>query len=1056
MNISTNPLFRKISFNAVLNPMLEIRGETAKSILSYALAGPISNRTVRNRVMMENAENAEQHANAEYHSQFNEMVVSYLYPALREKYDLMQYKKALLSTGKKTLLYFRDNERQHDIEEMLSRIRSIIREQEKKKHTAGGRVEYRYQLTHLVYRVYQTLKTLIQNGTENLSRFTGKTLRDIAGMLVISSIPLTGAQQKVVTMLGNVGMTQNDGGKWLGLQTRDGKNWVNVTYDRLSSSTPLRLVQNIAQTATMNYERRGGDAPVAQFNTKFVLPENVSSVDSISKLGLSLFSQYTFLLDMPVTYKKYGNDVEMPAGTRLVCTVTGFAQRADGTPYLMVLGNRAEGPDGKQFDLPTKEINVNVSRDLKLVQKDGHVKQYQPFEWKTETVQIRPEMGVFNIFVSPDFVDDVQDMMDIVNMEDVDSNVSIIPFWLQIRYADNYNNHGVDEKQALNHICNAFATCVLNEKGFPYQTVDEKAEFHRQKNEFCDSATPAVMAQIQKLWQEGKSPFSNLSENQLQAIQNTLFNHPLRTQLPSLATSKQIKEWFHQMNPVPFNSVTVSDIQNEEGGEIMIKDSDLDDVHSCNYGGGHSVSNFVAKSIVAETWSKIKRDEIRAMMRHGMKEDEARKNMREKYVKEFQKLSTMGEATRMYQDYVSAIVSKRLRSALTNIYDPKNTVYTKLHRLLVTTYPNDLVDEKFQKLMYDLQDHRDVLIKNGVEGYSVEELEKLDAPAVVFSPSLDDREWLHTQLEDLVLALKSFLTYVRNKGESAPSTQIRHTKFIVNLYAKCFDSISDEIGVSMDDLPEIPEDFRKRFKGMGSDSERYMWTYLMSLYKAREHLRRKLAAKNLKMESTDTINRVTLKLAENFIEGLVKMDPMYSSSPDHGFFILAGLSFSNIISHLHRYWKGSKMLDQHEFDFAYQILSRQKAQKVLPIVNNKDQKIKKDVKNMVTRFTGWSNADEISETIVERLYEMMFDLHHNHGASIKTRLYYFASSLDSPKDEEVVNDMEEDEVVENELEEEEDDDQPNEGRDYDDLFGDDDEEDGDDDLFGGDDVGDDE
>jgi hypothetical protein len=994
--------------------------------------------------MMENAENAEQHANTECYNQFNDMVVSYLYPALREKYDLMQYKKALLSTGKKTIFYFRDSERHHDIEEMLLRIRSIIREQEKKKHTAGGRVEYRYQLTHLVYRVYQTLKTLIQNGTENLSRFTGKTLHEIAGMLGISPIPLTGSQKTVITTLGNVDMTQNDNGKWLKLQSQNGKNWVNVNNRSMSDKSMMRLVQTIESDRVMNYERRGGAAPVSQFITNYVLPDNVSldSVDNIDKLGLSLYSQYTFMLDTPITYKKFGNEVEMPVGTQLVCNVTGFAQQDDGTPYLMVLGNRATGPDGKQFELPNSELRIIVSRDLKLIPKDGHIKQNQPFDWKSETVQIRPQMDVFNISIPHEFFGDVQDMMSIINMEDVDSNVSIIPFWLQIRYAGNYNEHNsaADEKQTSRHICNAFATCILHEKGVPYKTVEEKAEFHRQKNQFCDSAGPDVLAKIQKLWEAGKAPFSNLTENQLQTIQSTLFN-PLRPQLPPSATSDQIKEWFHETNPAPFNPVTLADIQNEEGGEIVIKDSDVDDIHSCNYGPvGHAVSNFVAKSIVAETWSKIKRNEIRDLMRQGLKEEEARKNMREKYVKEFQKLSTMEEAARMYQDYMSAIISKRLRSALTNIYDPKNRLYTKLHRLLVTTYPQDLVDEKFQKLMYNLQGHREVLIKNDVKGYSAEELEKLDAPAVVFSPSLDDRAWLHTQLEDLVLALKSFLTYVRNKGESAPSTQIRHTKFIVNLYAKCFDSISDEIGMSSDDLPEIPEDFRKRFKGVGSDSERYMWSYLMSLYNAREHLRRKLATKNLKMESTDTINRVTLKLAENFIAGLVKMDPMYSSAPDHGFFILSGLSFSNIISHLHRYWKGSKMLDQNEFDFAYQILSRQNSQKVLSIVNNKDQQIKKDIKNMVRRFTGWSNVDEISESIIERLYELMFDLYHNKGASIKTRLYYFASSYDMSKEEEEVNDAEEEAENDMEEDEEHDDDQPDEGRDYDDLFGDDDDE----------------
>ena len=44
--ISTH-LLRKMSIDAVLNPPVEIRGEKARSILSYAVAGIVTHKTIR-------------------------------------------------------------------------------------------------------------------------------------------------------------------------------------------------------------------------------------------------------------------------------------------------------------------------------------------------------------------------------------------------------------------------------------------------------------------------------------------------------------------------------------------------------------------------------------------------------------------------------------------------------------------------------------------------------------------------------------------------------------------------------------------------------------------------------------------------------------------------------------------------------------------------------------------------------------------------------------------------------------------------------------------------
>jgi len=143
MNISMHPIFRKISFASVLNPALEIRGEKARTILSYAVAGVISHKTIRQHVMMENAADAREQALQEYHRQFENMFYSHTDSFLREKYEMTPCKKTLLATGNRSIQYFRDGQRDHKIERMLTTIRSIIRERENKKYTLGGQLEHR-------------------------------------------------------------------------------------------------------------------------------------------------------------------------------------------------------------------------------------------------------------------------------------------------------------------------------------------------------------------------------------------------------------------------------------------------------------------------------------------------------------------------------------------------------------------------------------------------------------------------------------------------------------------------------------------------------------------------------------------------------------------------------------------------------------------------------------------------------------------------------------------------------------------------------------------------
>jgi hypothetical protein len=333
---------------------------------------------------------------------------------------------------------------------------------------------------------------------------------------------------------------------------------------------------------------------------------------------------------------------------------------------------------------------------------------------------------------------------------------------------------------------------------------------------------------------------------------------------------------------------------------------------------------------------------------------------------------------------------------------------------------------------------------------------------IPFSPSAADLSWLQTQFADVIMALNCFLKYTQKKGDSTRVVEIRHTKFVVNMYAKCFDHISDEMSMSLDDdMPDIPKDFRELvFFEMGNDSLRYVWAYMISLYNARVLLRQKLAVKGLKMESFETIDRISSKFADEFTEKL--NGAFFGRSailPDKRFFHLAALAFSSIIFNLHQYWKTNRSrvsrvqtFGQPEIDFAYHILSRQEADSVAPNGENSA------VKNLVERLSeSWPNADEIPNEISSRLYDLMLDLFNNQSrfmTSIKSRLYYFATITSAEPNVEKSDAMETDEDDHKDdnddiqSEHEKDDDQPDEGEDYeeeeDELFGDDD------DLFGDD------
>lgn len=1057
MNISMHPIFRKISIASVLNPALEIRGEKARTILSYAVAGVISHKTIRQQVMMENADDAREQALQEYHRQFENMFYSYTDSFLREKYEMTPCKKALLATGNRSIQYFRDGQRDHKIERMLTTIRSIIRERENKKYTPGGQIEHRYQMTNLVIRVYQTLQKMIQNGVENLSRFEGKSLNEIANILGISPISLTAVQQNILRQIDNP-----------------------VYAEKTITAKPTVFDVNMNTVLP-----RGADVTTLGFGT----------------LGLDFGAQYTFILDQNVSYKLYGNEKVMPSGTKFTCVVDAFDNN-NGQPYLSVIPTYATGPDGTQFEFSVSEqkLRVFVTPSLKITraqkplykqadivqveetkeagkewkrprplrQPFGRLQPIQPFQDQSvkpvqqQQARQMPNMDAFNVVSGASYNDD-RDLKYIVNMENADAGVSIIPFWLQIRHARDYNQKSYSEKKDQGQICNAFATCVLNEKGFPYETSEQKEEFRRQKNDFCDTLTSTRQEKIQKLWENRKAPFSRLSGDELQAIENTLFK-PLVMEVEYNVAPEKIEQWFRSQYQTPINVITLADIQNKEEGTVNVEDSNLGDIISCNYVyAKHSTTYLAVKSMIMEIWGKMKKIKIQEMVRGGTSEQDARKIVLQFFQSNFKSLHTIEDAQLLYREYTTIVAQKRIRSALTNVYDPKNKQYKTMQRLLVSTAPNKLTDkdEFFQIFMADLESHRDELIRAGVQAFSMDELEKMQPRRIEFSPSPVDTVWLKTQFADLLMALNRFLKYVQQKGDSSRTVEARHTKFIVNMYAKCFDHVSDEMSMDIDELPDIPKDFKELvFFEMGNDSLRYVWTYIISLYNARVLLRQKLAEKGLKMESMETIDRISMKFADEFIQSL---DDTMFGVPDGRFFSLSALAFSSIIYHLRQYWKNNRSrsaqkFGQAEIDFAYHILSRQESANV-------EMKGTKNTtfKGLVERFgESWANSDDILDEISERLYELVTDLYKNQQRfmpSIKTRLYYFATIRDTVKEKpetkeemqvEMQVDVGDDEAVLVDEAPEQDDDQPEDGEDYDDeeddLFGDD----GDADLFGDD------
>jgi len=1063
--ISTH-LLRKMSIDAVLNPPVEIRGEKARSILSYAVAGIVTHKTIRQQIMMENAADARKQALQEYHRQFNNVFLRKMAPFLRQKYDTTLYKKALLATGNREIHYLREGQRNHDIEQFLTIIRSTIREQENKKHTKSGKVEHQYQLTNLVNRVYQTLQTLIHSGTENLNRFTGKSLHEIADILGIFYIPLTASQKSALHQLDNP----------------------QIQYPQYGN----------------------GDNGDQSHNTVSVLPKgaDVATV-TINDLGVENNAQYTFVLDQNVTYKMEGNDITMPPGTKLTAVIYAF-QANNGNPYLVVIPNRAFGPSGTQFQFPmtNQEFRLFVTPGLKIVRphsleksmmdqsmeqdpepnmnwrKPNKIKlrdssrpvdsgaldisnilpqrQSTPSQFVKKQPSMGPNMSLFNIVTGASYNDD-RDIKFIAGMENVDVGASIIPFWLQIRHSHDYNQKQYSEKIARGQICNAFATCVLYEKGFPYETSEQKEEFRRQKNEFCDSLTPSRQDQIQQLWAKRSAPFSRLTKEELQDIEKTLYN-PLSVDIDNKAMPQQIVEWFRQNNAVPDNIITLKDIQNSEEGTIVIEDADVNNIHSSKYvfDNGRSVEFLTVKSMVVEIWNKMKKIKIRELLHDGMSEIDVRSAVSKFFQSTYKFIDKMEDAQKLYEEHSNIVIQKRVRSALTNIYDTDNKQYKTLQRLLVTIAdPAQLAgkDTFFQLFTPDFIRHRNNLITLYVQPFSADELIKMTPVRVPFSPSAADLSWLQTQFADVLMALNCFLKYTQKKGDSSRVVELRHTKFVVNMYAKCFDHISDEMSMSLDDdMPDIPKDFRELvFFEMGNDSLRYVWAYMISLYNARVLLRQKLAAKGLKMESFETIDRISSKLADEFTEKLNGAFFDGSAIPDKRFFHLAALAFSSIIFNLHQYWKTTRSrvsrvqtFGQPEIDFAYHILSRQEADSVAPNGENNA------VKNLVERLSeSWPNGDEIPNEISSRLYDLMLDLFNNQTrftTSIKSRLYYFATITNTEKevvkDDMIEDDDHKDDNDDIQSEHEKDDDQPEEGEDYeeeeDELFGGDDE----DDLFG--------
>lgn len=995
INITTD-IYRNLLPSATLT--LSVKGrygnaEEARSITSYAYGGLINHPTERKQIMMENARIAMEKAEQKYSEQFNQMIQTSLKNVLRQKYQMTPYKKSLLQTGSKNIRYEIDDMPElpsNFIGEFLMKLRDRFRREELENLSEKNQILRRYRMQYLSMMVYTKLKSLIENG-DNLVIYNGKSLSHIAKMLGID-VHLSVRQQ----------------------------NALDTLHLKRSNAQP-RPFPNVGNVGNVqdDYVK-----PSSEF-----LRTNYHSIDNIKIIN-------------DITYRMHGEDKNLPAGSIINCRISHYT-----TPQIVMVQpyHATTKSGGRLMFAQTSNIEMSIDNILvhrKLIKEqpldeqvrtplvDGtHTRTVKPVKPKPlDRTQTRPPPSDFtafnekrffqqtapvqnrnvqtgqsekNVLFAVPFADPFadRDIEFLANQNYQEKDISIIPFFLQVRYYEPSTMNRED-------ICKLFATHVLNEKQIANETEAEQLEFNRQINQFCSYASKSIREQIYAKFKRREAPFNNLNESD---VEKKIFDVGIEPDIESLKNA-DIKEIVRVFNEKYLfnNEITRDDIMNMTEGDMSIDDNDIHNINSCHY-----ILNQPNKSV----WFYALRKVLRLFP-----------NIPNNKI-------VINSVRDLYEMNKRQIVQKRLRKAVSIIYDGNTQEYTKWKRLLVTTGDNRLVyqNQEFADL---LMSARQSLIGK-VQPLSGEEL-KSEKKQHEFPPmSYHDKMWLKNQYLDIAMSIRYFSEYLSKKAKNVAGTvQLKHTMFVVNLYAKCFDSIAIEIDDKFES--EISDEFRQEIEAVvniGTDSLKYLWAYTLKLYEGLLLLRSKLANTGVALTDPQKANRISDMIADRFIETDKRLAGVIvdSSSPDARLINMMGITFETIVTNLQQFWSRNRIghkLETHEFEFAYKLLSR------MDNVNISESNI--SVRQFVSRLAEkWPRCCSDVQQLSTFLGGVMNLLTNLKGVNIKSRLYYFANLdiLEDKKEVKKDSDSDEDEAI-NEHDEDEHDkegdngDHVSEGHDY--------------------------
>jgi hypothetical protein len=881
-------IFQKLSPMSPLSPILTItdrngKTETAISVMSYAVGGMISHLTEKEQIMMKNARDAQHSADIQQTRQFDEMLMKIIATTIDRKYEIPFYKKALLHTGDQAIQYRYPNPViSQFIEKTLTTKRHNLYLAEHDKQKPGNVAQKQYMIYQLTFMVFAKLRDLLTSGGDDLKRYEGKTLDQIAMMLNIPPFRLNDFQQHAVRIANNGDVSQ---------------------LDRLAISPPV-------------------DA-----------------------------------------------DRE----------------------HILFLAN---------------------------------------------TASVR------------------------------DTEMSIIPHWLQIHYAQEYNDTKAERQNSPQRMCEAFASAVLRKKG----VETDSSFFTEQKIEFCDQSTPSFKKELYEKWMNNQSPFEMNSEMR-RLTETFLSSTALQPSLPTTATDAEIADWFyttHASNPY----------QNKDDHVNIDHESD-EQIHSLNHVlHKKSAWDMITHDVMVEIREPLRRQQIidlqneqmsnrqmelqemrnlqmkiqtqrdpRQLKKLQMELQEMRKQMTEiKSVADLTKMANKSIETYFnnasidqlyvhYRDFGKVIVMKRMEKALRFVYSIHNRAYETLQRLLITATPSQIgrvcKDTDAADLLLSFRD--DLRMK--LQPFSTNELNSMLKKKGMYRAnpdfSDDDKKWLMEQMEDLLKGINLFRSYL-NKKDAYINIDAKNVMFIIGMYGNCL--VKD--GIQMVDVEHMPKEFQKLVTfPLENGALQQVWSYMIALYDARVLLRKKLEDHGKRLEDPAVIKRIVSRFAKDFIENDKRIQPVTFKRNDSDsemktrLLNAIGLTFVSIISQLYQFWKTSKMpnkpfrLTMDELEFVYELLGG--------VTYGTDDKYGSEIRELMQELSKkWNGNEMVGFDINQKVGHMVMELYNNQNDMLYQRLSQFIQF----EDEKVVEKEEDEDDVVLVLDEAErddeapDDDQPDDGQ----------------------------